>query len=241
MCVILSIYQTDKKDTNLQETLLSLITQLQFKNSDGSGVIAFNSNNKKRFYHRALKIKRDPIKQTLSNFDIVNFHFRTATRGKICKENVHFWRKGNWLFAHNGAILGYGENKYADSLLFFNELLKKKLLKENGRIKYQAIKKLANKSNFWGRFIIINQKNRRIYYLGDFHTYLLNRKTLLISSQTINFTNYVEFYGMYFESKMGLNMMKGKIDGIRYFDISKKNFKIIDATDFDTLYEFNTD
>ena len=232
MCVILSIYQKEKKNKN---AIVNTIESLIPSNPDGIGIVSFDNVKQKWTSQRELKIDINDLRQIFQDNNIINVHLRNGTSGKISKHNIHFWRKNDWMFAHNGQITEYSNNNhFTDSYIFFQRLVNLNYLEENGKIHYKKIKKMMNKLSYWGRFVLINTKTNRIYYFGDFHVYLMNKNTLIISTQHIDFNNYYSFYGITFRDKKQTDIMKIKMEGIFYIDINKEKMKKID----DNIVEF---
>lgn len=234
MCVIISVYQKQKKINN---TIIDKVDELRFSNPDGIGVVGFDSNKKHWTTKRELNIDKSTIKKVFQDSNVINIHLRSSTAGKINKTNVHFWENGDWMFAHNGVITEYSQDKFlSDSRIFFDRLITYGYIGENGKIKYKKIKKMMNKLTYWGRFILINTKTNKIYYFGDFHAYMMNKNTLIISTQSINFNDYFDLYGVVFREKNKNEVMKVKMKGIFYIDIDKETLKQIEDKDLATSY-----
>lgn len=230
MCVIISIYQKEK-DSALIDPILKAIELEKEANSDGIGIVGLNFDNEKIYWKRELEIKKEEIKRVLLNFDIVNIHLRQATSGGVKKDFVHFWKVGNWFFAHNGVVreFSYKNIDMCDSLVFFKELLRKNLIKRNGKLKVKKIKNYSNNIGFYGRFVLINTATNKIYYFGDFQPSILNKKILILSTKELDLRKKFNLFGIEFEDKASIEEIKGKkIEGIMIFDIKKQRFRLID-------------
>lgn len=229
MCVILSIIKIKEDDEKLNNSITNTIELLKESNGDGVGVIALE-NKKKWFYQRGLEIKKQKIQEIINNFKIINIHLRFSTSGLIADKNVHFWQIGEWFFAHNGTISGkeYNSNKKCDSFNLFKKLIRMNCFGKNGTIKTKKINDIVSDSSFWGRFIIANPKRNKIYYFGDFHLYVLDRKMMIIASKEINFKkNTLNFLGIEFDNKQQIDILEKKIDGIFSFDLRNNKMKTI--------------
>jgi predicted glutamine amidotransferase len=227
MCVILSIFQKEK-NKKLVEKIVSGIENLKEINKDGVGVVAFSfANSTKTFFKRKKEIKEKELFEILRSCDIVNVHLRQATTGKIDEDNVHFWRYSDWFFAHNGIVSEFAfQKQHCDSLLFFDALIKKGAIQRKGRINFLKIKELVEKFRLFGRFVLIDNNLKRIYYFGDFRATLLNKKNLIIASKSFDIQDDFSFYGLNFKNK--INKTEQEVSGIFYFDIPKKNFVFIE-------------
>ena len=134
MCVILSIYQ---KTPIANQALIDKIKSLEKSNSDGIGIVAFNTKTKTNYIQRNLDIDKIDLSKILSSFDIINIHLRNATAGKISKDNIHFWKYNNWVFSHNGQIFNYEKLKtqcskeMSDSYIFFEKMIEANYMKNS--------------------------------------------------------------------------------------------------------------
>ena len=178
-----------------------------------------------------MKITPKKVEKLLRKFDMFNIHLRQMTSGVITERNVHFWEKGDWQFAHNGTIYNLAEDGKCDSLGLFQLLLSKNYLKDSGRVEYKKIQRYLTNTSFWGRFVIVNTKTQKVYYFGDFHTYLLHNQTLLISSTKILFRtkdDEINFNGLSFsKERKSKSVLSDEIEGIHILDLNKFRFKQI--------------
>lgn len=238
-CGILSIYQL-RKDRQVQEAINDIVSELTFGYTDGASYLCLNFKNNRIKHKRQL----NPFFQTetiplFNNYDVLNFHFRQKTYGEVALKNVHLWQVGNWYFAHNGWGGRYkneGAKNLTDSLLFFKEIVKRNYIRKNNACYTKKIKELASDNNVSGKFILINKKSKRIYYFGDFHVYLLDRKALVISSEELDFKEWVFSFGMIFSVKdYNLEIAEKEIDGIYVMDLKKRKLKEIDEDSFGTI------
>jgi hypothetical protein len=176
------------------------------------------------------------MKNDLDSFDIINYHFRIATIGKKTIENVHFWKKGNWAFCHNGIIDAIGNENESDSQVFFNQLVKNNYLTKNNQLKGEKIKEFTNEQNFTGRFLIINLITKNIYFFGDFQCYLVNKSYLVFTSTATSFENRLNIMGLSFELENTIETIDNTLDGIWIFNNQKQQFNQI----FETFKEWQT-
>jgi len=240
MCVILSIHQKEK-DPKIQLSLINKVISLERYNNDGVGIIAFNLRNDKWFYERKMELDVEKLQQVMLDYDIVNIHLRLATSGKETKENIHFWKKGSWFFAHNGTISGYNRSthldtrEHSDSSLFFKELISLNYITDKGKVKYGKIKKLADDRSFWGRFVLINLKKKKIWYFGDFKASLLSNKVMVISTTDLDLSVYSVFCGLEFQNENKISIARTEVNGIFCIDIKTGKGKLIDE-EFGSIY-----
>jgi hypothetical protein len=120
-----------------------------------------------------------------------------------------------------------------DSYVLFKKLAKNDCLFEDGGINLKKIKKIIDGTDFWGRFVLANPKHKRIYYYGDFKVTLLDEKCLIISSASISFDEYRNFWGFDFAINTPFKVSKGDFDGLLTMDLEKKTHKIKPIKDHD--------
>jgi len=240
MCVILSIHQKEK-NPKIQLALINKIISLKAYNNNGIGILAFNINNDKWFYKREMKLDIPELQKVFWNYDVLNIHLRLATSGKETRENIHFWKKGNWFLAHNGTLSGYTGSFYSeskdkcDSYLFFKELVALNYITDNGKVKYNKIKKLAEAKSFWGRFVLVNLEKKKIWYFGDFKASLLSNKVMVISTTDMDLTDFSSFYGLIFQTEKKISVATTEIDGIFCIDLKRGRGKEI-SDEFENSY-----
>ena len=238
MCYIATIIKV-KDDKEVLYPILKALAGEQDSNDDGTGAYCFNLADKKSYYRREMKAGADTMVKNLTSFDICNYHFRSTTQGTTDISNVHFWEKENWLFAHNGTITDFAKDGKSDSLVYFEKLIEHKLLKVNGDIDIQGIQTYTNSLKFfYGRTILIYRPTGKMYFFGDFKTYLLNRHYLLVASGTTSFESYIYAYGIPFEVEdtetSKIEVLETEIDGVHSFD-AKDGFLMLDTT-FKRIY-----
>ena len=225
MCFILTAIKLSE-DKNVEQAILDVMKEAQGRNANGTGAVAYRLDSRQKPV-----IRRDMLATTaemandLRVFDVVSYHFRMATIGTVNLENVHFWKKGDWAFAHNGQIYDVGYNGKSDSLAFFEQLIKNNYLGKNGKVKFEKIKEFTNTFNFWGRFIVINLKSKRIYFFGDFQFYLLNRAYMVITSAISDFEGKIWVNGIDFEVEGGIEVLEKEVEGVYMLDPKKGTFK----------------
>ena len=225
MCFILTAIKLSE-DKNVEQAILDVMKEAQGRNANGTGAVAYRLDSRQKPV-----IRRDMLATTaemandLRVFDVVSYHFRMATIGTVNLENVHFWKKGDWAFAHNGQIYDVGYNGKSDSLAFFEQLIKNNYLGKNGKVKFEKIKEFTNTFNFWGRFIVINLKSKRIYFFGDFQFYLLNRAYMVITSGSSDFEGKIWVNGIDFEVDGGIEVLNKEVEGVYMLDPKKGTFK----------------
>ena len=228
MCFIATIIR-QKKDDNLLYPIVKVLAEEQNTNDKGSGAYCFNFRDKKTFWDRQMFIGAKTVADNIQEYDVCNYHFRLATIGKADVSNVHFWRRGNWLFAHNGTITRFGDANKADSLDYFEKLIEAHFIRSNGFVDYEGITEFTNKTLFWGRFVLINAITNRMYFFGDWHTYLINRSYLMIASSTVSFDNVVNCFGINFEVSGEIEVLEAEIDGVHSFDNKNGFIQIADT------------
>lgn len=234
MCIIATFIKTEA-DKQFEKLIERIIEQQKLIHSDGVAIVAIKPNTKRTLIERDLKINQQLLRKIVRDYPIINIHLRTATSGAITKNNTHFWKIGEWLFAHNGWTGGEYDDKktdVCDSYLVFKELWNRKCIGKAGRIRYQKIKKLINNRSFWGRFMLINIKNHRAYLFGDYHFYLVNDKHLIICSESLNFGQWLDFWGLYFQDRNEIKTLERKQDGIFMLDFSKRQYRTISDENF---------
>ncbi len=225
MCYILTAIKL-KDNQEVKDSILSLMESEQNSNDDGTASLCY-SKNKNAVIRRDLLMTWQEMSNDLDNFDVVNYHFRIATKGKPNINNVHFWKSGNWAFCHNGGIQEMGNDEESDSLSFFNELIAKKCLHKNNKLSGQKIKDVVNEKNFWGRFLLVNLKTKNIYFFGDFRTYLVQHDYLVITSASADFEKKLNVMGLTFpleDDKDKLEVIESELEGVNYWDYKEQQF-----------------
>lgn len=213
----------------------------QNTNDDGSGAYCFNKGNDDVYSERKMTESLETMALNVNNFDVVNYHFRNSTGGKVDVSNVHLWKIGKWVFCHNGTANSYKCEDDCDSLGLFKDMLRKGFLSKEGKISIKAIKKLIGKTQFWGRFIIINSETNKMWFFGDFHAYLLDRSYIVITSGIATFErkDYVQEQGISFaiENEIEIEKLESEIDGIVEYTF-EHGFGQIDNK-FKEVYKFD--
>lgn len=213
-----------KQDPQALLAVLKLFVEEQSDNKDGTGAYCYNIKEPGSMYRREMKVSKETIAEDLATFDIVNYHFRFGTGGLKDETNIHFWKMGNWLFAHNGTVSNYGDKTHCDSFNLFTEMFRRRYFKSNGYVAYEKIAKFINETMFWGRFLAINTQTKRMYFFGDWHCYLLNRNNLLIGSATCDLKTGINFLGLEFDTdESAVEILEADMDGIFMYD-PKKGF-----------------
>ena len=198
MCVILLVL---KKENNqeLNNIIKNNVFNFAVYNDDGFALMAMSRNDKiEPLLIRRLDYDYKTIDEAIDNYDFLNIHLRTATTGERSVDNCHLWRKGNWIFSHNGTIYEMGNAKICDSKDFFDTLFDKKLLKKN-KINYEAIQKYMRDSHYTGRSVIYNTEQKKAYLFGDFKTFALNKNYLAVCSADIETQDYISLFNVNFE------------------------------------------
>ena len=93
MCVIISVYQKNKK---IENTIIDKVVELKQHNSDGIGIVSFDIDNKEWSNEREMNMSKETITKIFQDNNIINIHLRASTAGKINKNNVHFWKKDDY-------------------------------------------------------------------------------------------------------------------------------------------------
>ena len=225
MCDIISINKDGELSEKDLDTLMQTILAKQESNGDASSVLAFNYDNNKVKRIREYRISREVIVKLLEDYDSVNFHFRIRTSGDSTKNNCHFWRKGDWFFAHNGSSRDDIKEKsvYCDSYHLFARMIKDGILLDSGYIDIEKGKELLKEFSFWGRFMVYNKRLKRTYYFGDFETYPVNSH-LVLASSTLYYDIEAKAFNMKFtENRERISRASKKIDGIHFFNLKYGN------------------
>lgn len=154
-------------------------------------------------------------------------HTRIATTGRVCAENAHGFRRGDWTFSHNGTAApytpvtgayGYGmdlRQKKTDSEEFFELLIEEGITHEN-------IEACIKETGFWGIGVLANKKeNRLILFSKNKYINLLaddHGGGLVFSSYEVEneFGVDLEQYGLEFEGK---NQRVFSHEGVAYNEI----------------------
>lgn len=169
MCLIIE-NKTNIKLQNLlsKEQVVSFAEQ----NPDGFGITFFKNN-------RINTIKNFGVDNFLNALNFVEsdkqkyyIHFRKATIGKVCLNNIHpfdIHGNGKLFLMHNGELPGFKSNEkslnfdYSDTYLLANEI--KRLLKENHKLqllnkdfKLDIEKQIGN-----GRAVLISSSTAIIF------------------------------------------------------------------------------
>jgi hypothetical protein len=241
MCFIYTSIRLTKDD-NLLYPLAKILATEQASNKQGTGSYCFNTEGDEVSYNRSMSETWSDMVDNLNKFDVVNYHFRQATEGIVDVSNVHYWKEGIWLFAHNGIIGKFGEkDKKSDSLEFFETMIGLGLIRDNGWINCKRIKNYTNSISFSGRFMLINAVSKKMYFFGDWNTYLINRSYMVIASSSCSFENLINVLGINYEidNAVELETLNTDIDGIWSYD-TKKGFRQID-TEFKVFKSYYPD
>jgi len=216
MCYILAYNVKSEKDKKF--ILETLKEKWRLNNNGISGV--FNGSNSLR----SMFFSDNLIKQKIDKSNSGAFHLRLATSGSVDESNLHFWRFGDYFFAHNGYVMGLNSNTKADSLLFLE-----RIFSDN---KDNVIKKIKNgisKYRFSGRLIGINKDEAILF--GDWFIYYTKTGGVLISSSSLNkyLSKYIFLGDVSIEIKDEKFIIgEEKIDGIYRFVFKKNVFEYID-------------
>ena len=153
------------------------------------------------------------------NWNIV--HFRQATTGAINKKNVHLWNRNNWRFCHNGFVFGYGNVTTADSLDYFQRLLKE-IKKNDDKDIIRAINKMHDE--FTGRAFLVSPTNE-IYIYGSWDVYSFG-SYVVISSAPLSLNGFKRFGDLSFVKKSD-EVLKTDIDADDIYKYSADGLKRI--------------
>ena len=238
MCYIITAIKI-KPDKQAENSILRTMENQQDEQPNGTGSVCFNIKKTDFKIDRKMKESRQAMKNKLKSHDFVSYHFRTATSGLKDKRNVHFWKKGNWTFCHNGTISNQADDENSDSNNFFNNIYELDCLYKNGRLNYEKIAEYTSQFNFCGRFLLINEKYKKIYFFGDFNFYVLNKSYLVITSTSTDFTETFKTFGIEFETEQKLEILEKEIEGIYMINLKTGTFKQLDET-FDNYTYKNT-
>lgn len=211
MCFI-AITFNETKDENTE--LINLIKDKSKLNDDGFGVIYADAEDKKSKVYREVEYSPAAMADAAkAQFSIV--HLRASTGGTVTKENVHLWRIGNWVFAHNGTVTKLRDDKMADSYVFFRKVIEEKLIKED-KLDYDMIDLLADENSLWGRFLFYNDKTGQAVTFGDWEAKHVNGKSYLLSADA-KMKSTIVHNGISFEKDASEYSVK--LEGINYIDV----------------------
>src|SRR3990167_9813905 len=110
MCFILTAIKLSE-DKNVEQAILDVMKEAQGRNANGTGTVVYKlKSNARPIIRRGMLATITEMANDLRVFDVISYHFRMATIGTVDIGNVHFWKKGDWAFAHNGQIYDIGYN-----------------------------------------------------------------------------------------------------------------------------------
>ncbi len=116
MCRLYAIISDSFIDGNFIDSALNYLSPLSKKHKDGWGVGYYNFGRPMIYKSdKSLYMDTFPesLRKDLKNSKIIFFHIRRASPGiAINMDNVHPFKLGNYIFAHNGTI-----NNYKDRIL----------------------------------------------------------------------------------------------------------------------------
>jgi len=125
MCRLLIVRPAVQNETNIYFNDLVKALALASYNADNKDGFALLTEDNKTF--RTLDFKKYLNKIDNLKPQKVVLHLRKATTGSINEGNIHLWKVGNYIIAHNGQVMRYkwrdslkDEDK-TDSLEFFEE------------------------------------------------------------------------------------------------------------------------
>ena len=224
MCVILSITQL-KTNSKIQQDIVENIEGLKWYNKDGYGYVADNPNKNDFTCRREMTCSSHRLWNTLLRYQMVNIHLRLATAGVVAQKNVHWWQKGDWFFAHNGAVSDYIDiSKKSDSYHFFEALTNFNYIGENGKIMPDKISQLKDETNFWGRLVLYNKRLKKNWFFGDFHLYNLANEVLVVATQELDFNEKSVLCGIEFSGYPSFKVAHQEIEGIFSLTVKNKRF-----------------
>lgn len=246
MCLILSLHQKEKDD-RIKSVFKQIVLSNVSHHDDGVGILAINSETGDVYHNRAMLTSDAELQGVLDNYDIVNVHLRQGTSGELSTHNVHFWHRDDWFFAHNGMVSAYHGGaridttcKDTDSLQFFNELFAKKGLSNKGYVNLKKLDKLSDTKGFSGRCMFVHPKTNRIVYYGDFKTYNLDNKAVLVCSTTVGFKGITSLMGFQFEADDIIPNIAGDMDGLNVCNYKTKQLLHMDDNRKDSFnYSYN--
>ena len=128
MCYIITAIKLQENEP-AKKAILQVLASEQENNDDGTGSVCFDRATGEPKLERKMWKSPSKMLKDLNSFEVINYHFRTSTAGAVDKSNIHFWKKGNWIFCHNGTISGQTDEKASDSNKFFSNIIEKGFLK----------------------------------------------------------------------------------------------------------------
>ena len=200
MCYIGNFYKTKELTKADLEFVVEGLAVKARQNPDGFGLVAYNAKGDVLEAKR-MQYDAELMARALLKYDAVHIHLRLATTGSKCLENIHWFSSGQWRFAHNGTV--YLKTTKAekidisDSEAFFRLLVRRGLLKDDGRVAWRQIDNVAQSSALWGRFVILNLDKRRAYYFGDFEAQLIGG-LVSIGSASFGHVTQADTFGLSF-------------------------------------------
>lgn len=221
--------------------------------SEKDGTVVFDWKDFKNPKSKAFKSTSEAIDymalQSQSK-GLFGVHTRTATSGLLTEDNLHFWIKSGYSFAHNGLVvqLSGASQKDSDSKLFFEILLRKLKRREkhskNLKVKTKAkiIRGLMDEMNFTGVAFLIDIKRKLLYLLGtrDIDIYSDTQSFITFASFTasLHYQKIINYAGVEFiTTGLALPIFHNTLpEGIYVYDI--KNRAIIYKEEFSDTYEF---
>lgn len=112
MCKVLLGINTKHNNETFNSLILSQKEALNSQ-KDGIGALVVNGSTHERFKAlRDYEAVYDDILPLLPTANIVGLHSRQATTGAVTRENIHFFKHKNWVFAHNGYVLKLCTSSY---------------------------------------------------------------------------------------------------------------------------------
>jgi len=251
MCKIMFVINNNENDN--ASNLISANEYIFKGEKDGNSVLIQQEDEKPKvsFFDTTKNALKNLIKES-KNKGIFGIHTRTGTSGLMGKINLHFWKKHNYFFAHNGFVfvLDKMSKKKCDSKMFFEFLMadikntEKKRGKEITPSKcLKIIEKNIEKFDFMGVAVLYNSKRGIVYIMGTRNINLTSdSKNFLAFTSFEPLTSYTkikEYSGFSFMRDNAPSLLdKTELEkGLYAYDIKKR--KIIADREVKSRFEFD--
>jgi hypothetical protein len=162
-----------------------------------------------------------------ATLDNLILHCRASTVGKVNKSNVHGWKKRGWKFLHNGSVSGFAgqgiEQDKSDTLKFFEEFVQGMGESREETEVAMIIEDMVQVRQFWGRAMLLDEQSDKLYLVGDWELYIVDKQYVVLSSTAIGLDKIQQvedIHGFYFphNAPSGLRIEHKQITGIGVID-----------------------
>ena len=199
-------------------------------NPDGFGLVEVDRPSQ---FNILRTLEKEKAVEQLRSMDskFLFYHWRLRSSGTDGENGIHFWNWANFLFAHNGGgISSYGgknykDDKMVDSQVYFHVLIE--TLKKNKATTKKAIAKIIQSTSgqIWGRFMLLDKKEQRVFFCGDWETYLVDKSYIVITSTDIDWQSIDIVEGLEFPDDESNRIKSQKINGVWVLDLKTGQFE----------------